>query len=86
LGEENYEVWGYFVDTKFHRFSFHERIKQSLNVANFYLKQTESDCTWQGDDMTIILPFEYHKPDGSGFYSSLDARFSYKMSVVMKRQ
>jgi hypothetical protein len=86
LGEENYEMWGYFKDTDFQKFSFHERIKQTLPVANFYLKQTESDCVWQGDNMTIILPFEYQKQDGSGYSSSDDARFSYKATCVMKRQ
>jgi hypothetical protein len=86
LGEENYEMWGYFKDTDFQNFYFHERIKQTLTAANFYLKQTESNCTWKGDDMTIILPFEYQKKDGTGFWSSDDARFSQKATVVMKRQ
>jgi hypothetical protein len=36
--------------------------------------------------MTIILPFEYQKQDGSGYSSSDDARFSYKATCVMKRQ
>jgi hypothetical protein len=88
LGVENYDVWGYFADTEFNKFHVYERIKQTLPVANFYLKQTEteSDCTWQGDNMTLILPFEYQKQDGTGYSSSDDARFSYKASVVMKRQ
>ena len=85
LGEENYEIYGYFKDTDFQFFYFHQRIKQALPVANFYLHQTESDCQWQGSNLTLILPFEYQKANGSGFSASDDARFSYKAKVVMKR-
>jgi hypothetical protein len=86
LGTEDYEVWGYFADTDFHQFSMHERIKKALPVANFYLQQTEADCVWKGDDMTLILPFYYQKANGSGYSSSDDARFSQKATVVMKRE
>jgi hypothetical protein len=86
LGTEDYEIWGYFADTDFHQFSMHERIKKDLPVANFYLQQTEADCVWKGDDMTLILPFYYQKANGSGYSSSDDARFSQKATVTMTRQ
>ncbi len=86
LGEENYEIWGYFNDHDFHSFYFYERVKQPLSVANFYLKQTPPDCIWKGDELTIVLPFYYQKLDGAGFYSSDDPRFEYQATVLMKRQ
>jgi hypothetical protein len=86
LGTEDYEIWGYFADADFHQFSMHERIKKDLPVANFYLQQTEADCIWEGDDMTLILPFYYQKTNGSGFSSSDDLRFSQKATVTMTRQ
>jgi hypothetical protein len=86
LGEENYEIWGNFKNTDFHEFYFSARYKESLKSANFYLKETDSNCTWKGDEMTLILPFSYQKADGSGYFSSDDARFTRKATCVMVRK
>jgi hypothetical protein len=86
LGVEDYEIWGNFKNTDFHEFYFSARYIASLSVANFYLKETDNDCTWKGNDMTLILPFAYQKADGAGHYASDDARFSQKATCVMKRK
>lgn len=85
LGTENYEIWGGFEDTDFHKFHFNVATEKNLPVANFYLAGAKYGI-WAGDQIDMTMPFNYRKANGAGFYQSSDPRFSQKAVFVMKRK
>lgn len=85
LGTENYEIWGGFEDTHFHKFHFNVATEKNLPVANFYLAGAKYGI-WEGDQINMTMPFNYRKANGSSFYQSSDPRFSQKATFIMKRK
>jgi hypothetical protein len=86
LGVEKYRINGGFKDTDFQQFFFAPTGQESFSVDNYYLKETENDCTWEGDKLKIIMPLAFQIAGKSGYWSSSDDRFAQQVSFVLKRQ
>ncbi len=86
LGVENYRISGAFKTTDFEQFFFSPSTKDALSVDNYYLKETETDCVWEGNKMTINMPLNFRLAANPGLWSSSDERFSQNTSFVLTRQ